>query len=111
MMQLMILRFSCSNGGSRGGYIGGTSITIIDQSTTTTSTLGATIMVILGPSFNDFRPLEILLPTGISKRENVGDLLGLHMKDMGMSLKETSKEETPQNLTPKFVEEMVEDVL
>jgi hypothetical protein len=68
-------------------------------------------MVILGPSFNDFRPLKILLPTGISKRENVGNLLGLHMKDMGMSLKDTSKEETPQNLTLKFVEEMVEDVL
>jgi hypothetical protein len=33
------------------------------------------------------------------------------MKDMGMSLKDTSKEETPQNLTLKFVEEMVEDVL
>jgi hypothetical protein len=58
-------------------------------------------MVILGPSFN-FRPLTILLPTKISKRENVGDLLGLHMKDMGMSLENVSKEETPQNLTPKI---------
>jgi hypothetical protein len=48
---------------------------------------GAIVMVILGPSFNDFKPLATLLPTKISERENVGDLLGLHMKDMGMSLK------------------------
>jgi hypothetical protein len=32
--------------------------------------------------------------------------LGLKMKDMGMSLEDAPKEETPQNLTPKFVEEL-----
>jgi hypothetical protein len=30
---------------------------------------------------------------------------------MGMSLKDISKKDTPQSLTPKSVEEMVEDVL
>jgi hypothetical protein len=33
------------------------------------------------------------------------------MRDMGMSSKDARKEKTPQNLTPKFVEELVEEVL
>ncbi len=33
------------------------------------------------------------------------------MKDMGISLKVESKEETPQNLTPKFIEELAKKVL
>jgi hypothetical protein len=37
--------------------------------------------------------------------------LGLHMRDKGMSSKDTSKEETPHNLTPKYVEELAEEVL
>ncbi len=37
--------------------------------------------------------------------------LGLHMTDKGMSSKYISKEETPHNLTPKYVEELVEEIL
>ncbi len=37
--------------------------------------------------------------------------LGLHMKDKGMSSKDTSKEETPHNLTPKYVKELAKEVL
>ncbi len=37
--------------------------------------------------------------------------LSLQMKDMGMSLKDVYKEETPQNLTSQFVEELAEEVL
>jgi hypothetical protein len=37
--------------------------------------------------------------------------LGLQMKDMGISLKVESKEETPQNLTPKLIEELAKKVL
>ncbi len=36
--------------------------------------------------------------------------IGLHMKDMGMSLEYAYKEETPQNLTLQFVEELAEEV-
>jgi hypothetical protein len=37
--------------------------------------------------------------------------LGLQMKDRGMSSKDASKEKTPQNLTPQFVNELAKEVL
>ncbi len=37
--------------------------------------------------------------------------LGLQMKDKAISLKDASKEETPQNLTPKYIEELAKEVL
>ncbi len=37
--------------------------------------------------------------------------LGLQMRDMGMSSKYVFKEETSQNLMPKFVNELAEEVL
>ncbi len=37
--------------------------------------------------------------------------LCFHMRDMGMSLEDAFKEETPQNLTPKFIKELTEEVL
>jgi hypothetical protein len=37
--------------------------------------------------------------------------LGLHIRDKGMSSQYTSTEETPHNLTPKYVEELAEEVL
>jgi hypothetical protein len=33
------------------------------------------------------------------------------MRDRGMSSKDASKEESSHNLTPKFIEELVEEVL
>jgi hypothetical protein len=33
------------------------------------------------------------------------------MRDKGMSLKDVSKEETPHNLKPKYVEEIAKEVL
>jgi hypothetical protein len=37
--------------------------------------------------------------------------LGLHIRDKGMLSKDASKNETPQNFTPKYVEEMTKEVL
>ncbi len=37
--------------------------------------------------------------------------LGLQMRDMGMSWEDAFKEETPQNLMPKFVKELAKEVL
>ncbi len=37
--------------------------------------------------------------------------LGLHTKDMGISLEDVHKEETPQNLTSQYVEKLAKEVL
>jgi hypothetical protein len=37
--------------------------------------------------------------------------LGLQMRDREMSSKDASKKETPQNLTPKSIEQLIEEVL
>jgi hypothetical protein len=37
--------------------------------------------------------------------------IGLQIRDKGRSSKDASKHETPQNFTPKYVEEMAEEVL
>ncbi len=37
--------------------------------------------------------------------------LSLQMRDMGMSLENAYMEETPQNLTSQFVEELAEEVM
>jgi len=37
--------------------------------------------------------------------------LGLHTRDKGMSLEYTSKEETPHNLTPKYIEDLAKEVM
>ncbi len=71
-------------------------------------------MVILGPSFNEFKPHAIMVPQS-KPRSAKGKMLeidlGLQVRDMGMSSKDDYKEETPQNLTPKFVKEISKDVL
>jgi hypothetical protein len=37
--------------------------------------------------------------------------LGLQMRDREMSSEDVFENETPQNLTPKFIEELIEEVL
>jgi hypothetical protein len=37
--------------------------------------------------------------------------MGLQMKDKGMPSEDASKEETPHDLTPKFVENLAKEVL
>jgi hypothetical protein len=37
--------------------------------------------------------------------------LGLQIRDKGMPSKDASKQETPQNFTLKYVEELVEEIL
>jgi len=55
-------------------------------------------MVILGPSFNEFRPHAIMVPQS-KPRSAKGKMLeidlGLQVRDMGMSSKDDYKEETP----------------
>lgn len=37
--------------------------------------------------------------------------IGLQIRDKGTPSKDASKQETPQNFTPKYVEELAEEVL
>jgi hypothetical protein len=71
-------------------------------------------MVVLRQIFNDFRPLAIVLPHN-RPRLVEGKMLDidmdLQMRDKGMSLEDVSKEETPHDLTPKFVEKLAKEVL
>lgn len=71
-------------------------------------------MVLQEPSFNDYQPTTILVPHNRPKSTKgktweIGQKL--QMWDKMMSLKDRFKKETPQNLRPKFVEDMVVDVL
>lgn len=71
-------------------------------------------MVVLGSTFNNFRPPTIMLPQhrlGLVEGQGLDMDLGLQMKDRGMSLEDASKEERSHNLTHKFVEELAEEVL
>lgn len=71
-------------------------------------------MVLIEPSLIKFRPAAILVPHNrprLAKRTTLGKIQELQMIERGMSLEKASKEETPQNLTPKFVEDMVVDVM
>ncbi len=56
------------------------------------------------PSFNDYRP-------GLAKGKTLEIGQNIQMWDKVMSSRDGFKEETPQNLTPKFVEDMVARVL
>ncbi len=71
-------------------------------------------MVVLNSTFNNFRPPAIVLPQSklrLIEGHVLNMDLGLQMRDMGMSSKYGFKEETPQNLTPKFVKELAKEVL
>ncbi len=71
-------------------------------------------MVVLKPTFNNFGPLTVVLPQSgprSTKGQGLDMDLGLQIRDKGMSSKNAFKQETPQNFTPKYVEELVEEVL
>ncbi len=58
-------------------------------------------MEVLGPPMHYFKPLVIMLPSnkpGLAKGQGLDMDLGLQIRDMGMSLEDAFKEETPKNL-------------
>ncbi len=70
-------------------------------------------MVLTKTSFNDYKPIVILIPhSRIWSREMTILEIGqkLQVWDKVMSSRDRFKEEKPQNLTPKFVEDMVAEV-
>ncbi len=71
-------------------------------------------MVLQEPTFNDYRPTTILVPhnrPGSTKGKTLEIGQELQMWDKVMSSRNRFREQTPQNLTPKFVEDMAVDVL
>jgi len=68
-------------------------------------------MEILGPIMHDFKPHAIMLLQ--SKSRSIGAWVGygFGFADEGHGDVIKTKEETPQNLTPKSIEELVEEVL
>lgn len=71
-------------------------------------------MVLLEPSFNDYKLDAILIPQnrlGLAKGKTLEIGQELQMWERVLSSRGKSKEKTPHNLTPKLVEDMATDVL
>ncbi len=62
-------------------------------------------MVLTKPSFNEYRPIAILVPQsklGLIEGTTLEMSEELRIKDRVMLSREGSREETPQNLTPNL---------